>query len=143
MYLYEGDAVGRCGHCHREPDNAQAVATVIRDGTRELENALRASLDEISAAKKLGVFLDNEKIYLRESQRALVSVRPLSHSMDAAAVREHLEAGLRRQDRTREMIAKRKTALRDRKLLLVALSAILLLLAALLRMKLRTVRELS
>jgi len=143
VHLYEGDAVGRCAHCHRDTGRAQEVAAVILKGTRELEDALRESLDEISGAKKLGVFLDNEKIYLRESQRALVSVRPLSHSMDAAAVREHLEAGLRRQDRTREMITKRKTVLRDRKLLLVALSAILLLLTALLRMKLKAVRELS
>ena len=142
--LYRGDAVGRCGHCHREADHAaHEVAATILEGTRRLEDALQASLNQIEAAKELGVFLDNEKIYLRESQRALVSVWPLSHAMDGAAIGNHLELGLRRQDRTREMISKRAIALRDRKLLLVGLSFILLLLAALLGMKLKAIRELS
>jgi len=143
VQMFQGDEVGHCGHCHREPDGAEAVAKAIVDGTKELEGAVKESLREIQEAKQRGVFLDNEKIYLRESERTLVSVWPLSHSLDAAAIREHLAGGLKRQDRARELIAKRTIALRDRKLVLTAVAALLLLLIGLLRMKLKAIRELS
>ena len=142
--MYLGDEVGRCGHCHREADDgSQEAIAVIRDGKRSLERALRNSMESIRKAKQRGVFLDNEKVYLRESARTLVSVRPLSHSLDLNRIREQLIAGLRRQDRAQEMIEKRTVVLRDRKLLIGALSLLLLLLITVLRMKLKAIRELS
>ncbi|MHC4957271.1 MAG: hypothetical protein ACYTGN_02770 [Planctomycetota bacterium] len=143
-HMLQGDDVGHCGHCHRDDDRAaEEVTAVILGGTRRLAGALRESQARIDEAKALGVFLDNEKIYLRESRRALVSVQPLAHSLDSAAIAAHLDLGLKRQGRTREMIEKRSVALRDRKLLVVALALILSLLAGLLAMKLKAIRELS
>jgi hypothetical protein len=141
--LYEGDEVGRCGHCHREGGAPAELARAIREGGERLQSALEGSLREIADAKRQGVHLENERLYLRDSERALVSVRPLAHSLDAEAVRAHLEQGLKRQERSHEDIAKKRVVLRDRRLLTTALAAILLLLAGLLRAKLRTIRELS
>ena len=143
--MYTGDQVGHCGHCHREADDqtSQNAITVIRDGKRSLERALRTSMAQIREAKERGVFLENEKVYLRESARTLVSVRPLAHSLDLDRIREHLDAGLRRQDRAQEMIVKRTVVLRDRKLLMGALALLLLLLITVLHMKLKATRDLS
>jgi hypothetical protein len=70
-------------------------------------------------------------------------VRPLAHSLDRAAVEAHLDEGVQRQERTEESIAKEMTALRDRKILVVALVFLLGLLGALFVVKLDAVRRLS
>jgi hypothetical protein len=143
-WMYEGDDVGRCGHCHREDgDRSKKVAEAILDGRARLELAMDETLRDLKGAKEVGLFLEHENVYLLESRRALVSVQPLSHSLDAAAIARHLDDGLKRQDRAREMIVKKRKILRDRKLLLTGLAALLLLLAGLLAIKLRNIRRLS
>lgn len=141
--MYVGDEVGHCGHCHREGGPPAELAQAIFEGRERLRTALDGSLREIADAKRKGIHLENERLYLRDSERTLVSVRPLAHSLDADAVREHLEQGLRRQERSHEDIRKKSVALRDRRILTTALAAILLLLAGLLWAKLKAIRELS
>ena len=97
----------------------------------------------INEAKASGVFLENEHIYVRESQRALVLLQPMAHSLDATAIRKHLEDGFRRQDRIAEMIETKRRVLRDRQIIVTGLAMLLLLLTALLGTKLRAVRRLS
>jgi len=142
-WMFEGDAVGHCGHCHREDPEALQAATEIREGRQKLRDAMRDTVAQIRDAKAKGLFLDHEEVYLRESSRALVSTQPLAHSLDLDAIGKHLEDGLKRQDRTREMIDKKGAVLRDRRIVLGALAAFLLLLAWLFRVKLRVVRRLS
>jgi hypothetical protein len=55
----------------------------------------------------------------------------------------HLRDGLERHQLTRESIAKKSKELRDRRILISGLAAILLLLTALFGVKLRAVRRLS
>jgi len=142
-WMYEGDEVGQCGHCHREADASRELAAAIRDGRQRLEDAREETRDEIRDAKARGLFIDQEEIYLRESARALVSVQPLTHSLDRALIEKSLHEGLKRHDRAREVIAKQGTRLRDRRILVGALTAVLLLLTGLLAAKLRAVRRLS
>ncbi|MFQ5843807.1 MAG: hypothetical protein ACE5JG_02345 [Planctomycetota bacterium] len=142
-WLYRGQEVGRCGHCHREDGRADGVVAAVGAGRRRLQEAMAATRREIREAKARGVFLDYEQVYLRESERALVSLQPLTHSLDAAAIAGHLEEGLARQARARESIAKKAKVLRDRRLLLSGLAVVLLLLAALVALKLQAVRRLS
>ena len=141
--MLEGDAVGHCGHCHRKDEAAKAAAQAITDGTRRLEDAMARTTDELGEAKRKGLFIDHEDLYLRESERALVFAQPLSHSLDLASISKHLEDGLKRQDRTRETLEKEGKKLRDRRILLSGLAAILLLLAALAALKLQELRRLS
>jgi hypothetical protein len=141
--LYKGDEVGHCGHCHRNDPAADRAIEAIVAGRRKLRDAMDATREDIRAAKARGVFLEHEDIYLRESERALVAVRPLSHTVDPDKVAAALDDGARRQDRAREAIAKRAKVLRDRKLLMTGLALILLLLTALLGYKLQAVRRLS
>ena len=143
-WMYQGSEVGQCGHCHREADDgATELAAAIRDGRQRLQSAMEGTRLAIREAKARGLFLDDEDVYLRESARALVSAQPLAHSMDRDLIERHMQDGLKRHDRTREVIAKKGTVLRDRRILVVALAAILLLLTALLAAKLRAVRRLS
>jgi hypothetical protein len=142
-WLYRGEEEGRCGSCHDQGDGSQAVIDAILDGTRRLREAMDTSLDVIREAKQSGLFLENERVYLLESQRALVSVQPLAHSLDEAAIARHLEVGLERQERTRETIRKKQRILRDRTLILSALALLVLLLTGLLVVKLGRVRRLS
>jgi hypothetical protein len=144
VWLYEGSDVGRCGHCHREEGaRSREVTEAILHGRARLEKAMQQTLRDLRGAKEVGLFLEHENVYLLESRRALVSVQPLSHSLDAAAIARHLDDGLKRQDRTREMILKKRRILRDRRLMLTGLAALLLLLAGLLAVKLRSIRRLS
>jgi hypothetical protein len=142
-WMYQGDDVGQCGHCHREADASRELAAAILAGQQRLEDAMEETRDEIRAAKERGLFIDQEEIYLRESRRALISVQPLTHSLDRALIDRALHDGLKRHDRAREVIAKQATRLRDRRILVGALTAILLLLTGLLAAKLRAVRRLS
>jgi hypothetical protein len=141
--MYEGAAVGTCGHCHRKADGWEAAKEAILGGRNRLREATEETLRELQEAKSHGVFLDSEQAYLLESRRALVAVRPLVHAMDANRIAAHLDEGLRRHERTREIIRKRTTALRDRRIFMAGLSAVLLLVAGLLWMKLGEVRRLS
>jgi hypothetical protein len=97
----------------------------------------------LERAKEQGLFLEGESVYLRESERALVSVRPLAHGLDAAAVERHLADGVSKQERTDESIGKKTTALRDRKILVSGLVVLLLLFAAILWVKLDAARRLT
>lgn len=141
--LYRGDGVGHCRHCHRNDPTVDQTIEAIVEGRRKLRDAMEATREDIRAAKAKGVFLEHEDIYLRESERALVAVRPLAHSVDRKAIAAALDDGARRQDRAREAIAKRTKVLRDHKLLMTGLAFILLLLTALLGYKLQAVRRLS
>lgn len=141
--MYEGDDVGHCGHCHRTPDGSEKAAAAILGGRGRLRAATAETLREIRDAKSKGVFLDHEQAYMLESRRALVAVQPLVHSMDAKRIAAHLDEGLRRHERTREIIHKKTVALRDRKIFMAGLAAVLLLVAGLLWMKLGEVRRLS
>ncbi len=142
--MLRGNAVGHCGHCHRQADAAvDAFAKALIDGTNRLADKMKETKDRIKAAKNSSLFLKGEATYLRESERTLVSVRPLAHSLDRAAVEAHLSEGVQRQERTEESIAKEETALRDRKILSVALVFLLGLLGALFMVKLDAVRRLS
>jgi len=141
--MYEGDAVGHCGHCHRQKDEAARLETLILGGRRKLEAAVRETKQELKDAKRRGFFVEYESLYEQESARTLVSLQPLIHSLDATAISKHLEDGLKRQDRTREIIAKKTEALRDRRIMLSGLALVLLLLLGLLAVKLKAVRRLS
>lgn len=142
-WMYQGSGVGQCGHCHREPDASREIAAAISAGRQRLEDAMAETRAAIRRAKRRGLFIDQEEIYLRESKRALVSLQPLAHSLDRALIDKALLDGLKRHDRAREVIAKQATRLRDRRILVGALTAILLLLTGLLAAKLRAVRRLS
>ena len=142
-WMYQGDEVGRCGHCHREPDGSQELAVAIRDGRQRLQSAMDETRRAIREAKARGLFLDDEEVYLRESARALVAAQPLAHSMDRDRIERHMRDGLKRHDRTREVIAKKGNIVRDRRILVAGLAALLLLLTVLLAAKLRAVRRLS
>lgn len=142
-WMYDGDEVGHCGHCHRQADKSREVVEAIRTGRERLQDSMRGTMAQFRAANAQGLFIEDEEIFLQESQRALVSIRPLAHALDAAAIRSHLEDGIQRQDRTRETIAKKRNVLRDRRIILGGMSFLLLLLAVLLAVKLRDIRRLS
>lgn len=141
--MLDGDAVGHCGHCHRNDPVPMAAARQILDGTRRLEDAMQRTREELQSAKAKGLFIDHEELYLRESERALVFVEPLAHSLDLAVISKHLEDGVKRQDRTHEELEQQGTKLRDRKILLSGLAGLLLLLSALAALKLQALRRLS
>jgi hypothetical protein len=141
--MFEGDGAGRCAHCHRQPDASRDAARAIVDGTRRLEDAMEATRTRLREAKAEGLFIEHEDVYLRDSERALVFVKPLAHSLDLPAVGKALEDGLKRQDRTLEELQKQRKKLRDRKILLSGLAGLFLLLAALAGLKLQTLRRLS
>jgi hypothetical protein len=140
--MLEGDAVGHCGHCHRKDEAAKGAAQAILEGTRKLEDAMKRTREKLGEAKAKGLFIEHEDLYLRESERALVFVEPLQHSLDLPVITRHLEDGLRRQDLD-ETLAKERTKLRDRRILLSGLAGILLLFAALAVFKLQDLRRLS
>jgi len=142
-WMFTGEEVGHCGHCHRDDNRTDAVIAAITDGTSRLRDTMDETLSEIHAAKARGLFLEHEQTYLRESMRTLVSVQPLSHSMDVAAITARLEDGIKRQDRTREQVQKKGTLLRDRKILLGGGALVLLMLLGLFAVKLDALRKLS
>jgi len=143
-YMFSGDEVGHCGHCHRsEDDKALVTARTIVEGTDRLDEAMERTREALAGAKDKGLVLEHEETYLRESERALVFLEPLSHSLDLGAITKHLEDGLKRQDRTREELDRKARVLRDRRLLLSGMAGLLLLLAALCALKLQAIRRLS
>jgi hypothetical protein len=142
-WMFAGDEPGRCQHCHRDDDRAAAVAATIVDGTQRLETSMQTTLDRIQEAKASGLFLQNEQIYLRESRRALISLKPLAHSLDEQAIRAQVEDGIKRQDRALEMVERKRLVLRDRKILVGGVVLVLLMLVGLLAVKLDAVRKLS
>lgn len=142
--MLRGNEVGHCGHCHRQPDAAvEAFQTALLEGTAKLVDTMQDTRRRIEHAKESSLFLKGEDTFLRESERALVSIRPLAHSLDREAVVDHLRDGVQRQERTVESITKATTALRDRKIVIAALVFLLLLLGALFVVKLDAVRRLS
>ena len=98
---------------------------------------------DLRRAKDRGLFMDHEKTYLLDSERALVFLQPLAHSMDESALKDHLRDGLKRQERVRGRIEKKAHLLRDRRILLLGFAFLIGLLAFLLRAKLAAVRRLS
>ncbi|HZM00009.1 MAG TPA: cytochrome c3 family protein [Planctomycetota bacterium] len=141
--LYVGTEPGHCGHCHRDDPAAAAVSATILDGTARLESAMDETLKRLGEAKRQGLFLKDEQAYLRESQRALIAVKPIAHALDPEAVAARLEDGIKRQDRTLETLERQRIGLRDRKLFVAGGSVVMLMLAALLAVKLGRVRSLS
>ncbi len=142
--LYAGDAPGHCDHCHRDGDAAvDRVRDAILSGRAAVKQGMEDTQALIEQGKARGLFLENEKLYVRESALTLVSYRPLAHGLDADALENHLDLGLRRQDRTREMLEKKSAVSRDRRIVILAFSFILLLFAALLWVKLQAIRRLS
>jgi hypothetical protein len=141
--MFVGDSVGHCGHCHRQAGGARDAAHALLDSTRRLEETMDRTRARLREAKGKGLVLEHEEIDLRESERALVLVEPLSHSLDLAMIGKHVEDGLKRQDRTLENIGKQERKLRDRRILLSGLTGLLLLLATLCALKLQAVRRLS
>lgn len=142
--MLKGAQVGHCGHCHRQPEaGVDAFVKTLVDGTARLAEKMKDTRARIEHAKERSLFIKGEATHLHESERTLVSVRPLAHSLDRAAVEAQLEEGVQRQERTVETIAKEMNALRDRKILAVALVFLLLLLGALFVVKLDAVRRLS
>ncbi|MCB9898575.1 MAG: hypothetical protein H6825_11265 [Planctomycetes bacterium] len=142
-WLMQGDEPGRCAHCHRTDDSAAAVIHVVEDGTERLRAAMAETEDEIQRGKDKGLFLAHEDVYVRESLRALVSIGPLSHSLDSRSIAAHFEDGVKRQDRAREMISRQRDVSRDRMLLSSGLALSLLMLCGILWLKLGAVRRLS
>jgi hypothetical protein len=141
--MLEGDAVGHCGHCHRNDPVPMAAAQQIVDGTERLQQAMERTREQLRDAKAKGLFIDNEDLYLRESERALVFVEPLAHSLDLAVISKHLADGVSRQEHTQEDLKKEGAKLRDRRIILSGIAGILLLLAALTALKLQALRRLS
>ena len=142
--MLRGNEVGHCGHCHRQAEpGVEAFQKTLLEGTAKLVDTMHDTRRRIEHAKDSSLFLKGEETFLRESERTLVSVRPLAHSLDRDAVASHLRDGVQRQERTVETIAKETTALRDRKIVIAALVFLLLLLAALFVVKLDAVRRLS
>jgi hypothetical protein len=141
--MFVGQEVGHCGHCHRKDETAESAAKSILDGTLRLEDAMARTKKKLDQAKAKGLFIEHEDLYLNESRRALVFVEPLAHSLDMPVIQKHLEDGVKRQDRTLETLGKAEVKLRDRKILLSGLAAILLLLVALVALKLQALRRLS
>jgi len=141
--MYIGDEPGHCGHCHRDPGPAQDYARTILEGKRSLRETMERTRTEAEALKGRGLFLENEASFLRESQRALVTARVKAHTLDKGAMERHFEDGLRRQERTRELIEKKQRVLRDRLIVLGGVSFVLLLLLGLLGVKLAELRRLQ
>jgi hypothetical protein len=141
--LYSGTAPRHCGHCHRDDPRAAGVSASILEGTARLQAAMDETLRLLRDAKQQGLFLEHERIHLRESQRALIAVKPVAHSLDTAEIAARLEDGVKRQDRTLETLERKRIGLRDRKIVVAAGSLVLLMLAALLAIKLGRVRSLS
>lgn len=141
--LYAGDGPGRCGECHDDGGEAQVFADDVARGRERLVEGLAETQRLIDEGKSKGLWFEQEAVYRRESKRVLVEVLTLTHSLDAAAIAERYEKGVGRQEDTREKIAKKMSALRDRKIILSALVFLLLLLAGLLTLKLRAIRRLS
>ncbi|MHC5211103.1 MAG: hypothetical protein ACYTG2_10330 [Planctomycetota bacterium] len=142
-WMFSGDEPGHCGHCHREPDASADLAAAILGGTQRLEQAMHETGAQLVEAKQHGLFIDNERIHERESARVLVSLQPLAHSLDTAAIERLVQDGVRRQDRTLEALERQRIALRDRRLLAGGVAFVLLMLTGLLAVKLDAVRKLS
>jgi len=141
--MFQGTEPGHCAHCHREDDGAAAVSATILDGTKRLQAVMDETSRSLRLAKQQGLFVDNEQIHLQESQRVLVSVKPISHSLDVAVINAAFDDGVRRQDRTREIVQRQHVVLRDRRLLVGGVCFVLLMLVGLLVVKLGAVRKLS
>lgn len=141
--MYSGAAPRHCGHCHRDDPHAAEVGAAILDGTARLQAAMDETLSLLRAAKDQGLFLEHERTYLRESQRALIAVKPLAHSLDVEQIATRLEDGIKRQDRTLESLERKRIGLRDRKIFVAGGALVLLMLVALLVIKLGRVRSLS
>jgi hypothetical protein len=142
--MFEGDAVGHCGHCHRQADpKVDAFREAVLGGTKRLKDTMEATRRRLQDAKHKGLFLEGETVYLHESERNLVSVLPLAHSLQTAEVERHLTDGVNKQLRTIESIDKKTTALRDRKIVMTGLVLLLLLFATILWVKLDAARRLT
>ena len=142
--MLRGNEVGHCGHCHRQADAAvEGFEAALAGGTTRLVETMQATRQRLARAKESSLFLKGEETYLREAERTLVSVRPLAHSLDRAAVESHLIGGVKSLEAGVEMIEKETTALRDRKIVICAMVFVLLLLGALFVVKLDAARRLS
>ena len=141
--MFDGAEPGHCGHCHRDPDRSSVVAAAIKDGTARLAAAMEGTRAELAAAKEQGLFVGSERVHERESERVLVSLQPVAHSLDVGAIDRLVEDGVKRQDRTLDALARQRIVLRDRRLLASGAAFILLMLAGLLAVKLDAVRKLS
>jgi len=141
--LYSGSSPGHCGHCHRDDARAAEVSAAILDGTSRLQAAMDGTQQLLREAKQQGLFLKDEQAYLRESQRALIAVQPIAHSLDVEVVTAHLEDGIKRQDRTHESLERQRTGLRDRKIFVAGGALVMLMLVGLLAARLGRVRSLS
>lgn len=142
--MFEGDQVGHCGHCHRQADpKVDAFRKAVLEGTQRLKATMEDTRRRLQEAKRQGLFLEGEAVYLHESERSLVSVLPLAHSLSTGEVERHLADGVAKQQRTLESIEKKTTALRDRKIVMSGLVLLLLLFATILWVKLDAARRLT
>ncbi len=139
--MFEGDVPGHCDHCHREPGEAQEFVRTVREGKRILRERMSQTREDSDRLRQRGLFLDNEASFLRESERALVSARPILHSMEIETMRRHFDDGARRQEQARELIGKKERVLRDRSLVLGAIAAFLLMLVSVLSVRLWELRR--
>lgn len=147
---FRSDAVGACGHCHRPDDgvdvdigNVDLVIDAVINGRRRLQEAMADTAKDLEAAKRTGLFLENEAVMLRESRSALVLLEPLSHALQVAAIEDLVTDGLERQEMAREALGRQQDVLRDRRILVTGLVLLLLMLAGLLGTKLSAIRRLS
>jgi hypothetical protein len=110
------DEAGGCLSCHKPDDEGGRAAKEIFDGIRNLERELLAVGERVREAKDIGLFVHDERTYLEEAKRLLVSLQPVTHTASLAKLRGFLTRGAGVVEKTQESIQAKQRVWRDRKI---------------------------
>jgi len=127
-----------CIQCHSEGEAGYRAAAQIKSSIDSLKMKITRAAEALEQAEKLGVDIDDARFELGEASNGLTEARNKVHSFTPAIVAEVTSASLAKIENVQTVGENRLKGLWHRQLGLLFSSIIILLLASLLFVKMRT-----
>ncbi|MFO0980255.1 MAG: cytochrome c3 family protein [Planctomycetota bacterium] len=123
-----------CSPCHGDADDkARTTAATIYNDLQKLDRSIAATDQMLHDAAARGLFIDEEAGYLDDARSLRIRARAITHTLSTAALADVLNRGQAMVEETRERMAVKGRAFRDRKIFTAVFFGVVLMFAALLQ----------
>ncbi|MDO8525748.1 MAG: cytochrome c3 family protein [Candidatus Omnitrophota bacterium] len=134
-------AGGVCVKCHKEDSRGYAVAGAMKSAIVGLKDDIKASEAIVWDAEKHGMEVSDTKFYLDEAKNSLTKSRAYIHTFSKDSVDQIVKEGISSADKAKDKGKKAISEFNFRRAWLAVVVAIILLLAAALYLKLRSMEK--
>ncbi len=113
--MFLGDEEGHCGFCH-DGDEGEATAKALHRGIEEVQADLEMTEEDLRAAARESIFIEDEEGYLDEVNALIVRSRAKTHTVTPEILQESFNRTKAMLRETRSSLELKTRWLRDRKI---------------------------